>query len=130
MDGFQVLALVLSIATFAGFGPGLARRFARRRHAGAWPTIRAKVAETSVVDVRDEETRTHTRVVLLIHPPGGEQVAIDQTRPFADWQKDQLLPDAEITIRYNPADPEEFEIVWGPREPLRPTSTSMYGPRR
>ena len=73
---------------------------------------------------------TKTRVVLLLHPPGREPVAVDQTRIFADWQKDQLLLDTEITIRYNPADPEEFEIVWGPREPPRPTSTSVYGPRQ
>lgn len=130
MDGYELLALLLAVLTFVSFGKSFSLRFMRQRRAPDWPTIQAKVVETSVVDAAEEERPTKTRVVLLLHPPGGEPIAVDQTRIFADWQKDQLLLDTEITIRYNPADPEEFEIVWGPREPPRSASTSVYGPRQ
>lgn len=129
--GVPLFGLVLTLLVLVGFGTGFARRFARNRGRHTWPTIQAKVVDTSVVDGSQEEARTLIRVVLTFHPRGGELLAVDQTRRLVDWQKNQLLPEAEITIRYNPADPEDFEIMWTPREEerSRPASTSVYGPR-
>lgn len=83
------------------------------RRRAVWVRTNARVADVSTIDVADGD-RTHTaeRFVVVFELPTGERHAADQTARLSARQKDMVLPDAVLPIRYDARDPDRFEVEW------------------
>lgn len=123
MDFTTLFCVILGIAGMLGFAAlrlpeirgywALRGKTLRRGRRGVgWVTTHAKVADVSTLDVGEgNEAQTMYRFVLLFTQENGEAVAVDRTCRLSSREKDALVPDAVVTIQYDPRDPERFEIT-------------------
>lgn len=136
------VAAVGWFAVKAGDAPAILRLFrGPPRLLGGVPTT-ARIADVNVFDEGEgDHMRTLYRFVLLFTTEEGEAIAVDWTYSPSPHEKDILLPDAIVPIRYDPEHPDRFEIEFGrfPRagEPPLPAPTPpraqarrVYSPRR
>lgn len=105
-----------------------------------WEATTARIADVTVFDEGEaEHARTMYRVVLVFTTSEGEAVAVDWTGSPSPTEKDLLLPDAIVPLRYDPRRPDHFELGRLPRpgdpplpEPPAPRADArrVYSPRR
>jgi hypothetical protein len=144
LDPVELLIIVAVVGAPAiGWLIRHGRGLAAQRKA-VWVRTHARVADVSTFEV-EERNRSYTtdRFVVVFELPGGERHAADKIGPLDQHQKDILLPDAVVPIRYDARDPDRFEVEWaaiGAGEPAggptalvgpdaKAPAKSVYGPR-